>query len=172
MGQQPNLQLIEVPPDQPGDEPGPPRSWSPTRPGEIHGPEEVPSGGPFGTTGPDAGYAYCLIEGRDLQFPETEARADVVAVLGALTMARAARFGRGPSLGDVEVAELVLGYDTTSSPASVVRQIAEERGGWIAGAAHHPDRARRIVAAADEVLTDDADDLRARLVDGDRVIDL
>ena len=173
MGQQPNLELVGTQPTEPGDEPGPPRPWHPTRPGEIQGPEEVPTGGPFGTTGPDAGYAYRLIAERDLVLPARERRADAVAVLGAVTAARAARFGRGPAAGDVEMAEMVLGYDTDGLPKDAVAKIATERLGWIAGAAHHPDRARRVVAAVpDEVLTADVEDIRERLAAGDQVIDL
>lgn len=173
MGQQPNLELVGTQPTEPGDEPGPPRPWRPTRPGEIHGPEEVPTGGPFGTTGPDAGYAYRLVAERDLEFPVGERRADAVAVLGAVTAARAARFGRGPTAGDVEMAETVLGYDTDGLPKDTVAKIATERLERIAGAAHHPDRVRRVVAAVpDEVLTADVEDIRERLAAGDQVIDL
>jgi hypothetical protein len=173
MGQQPNLELVGTQPTEPGDEPGPPRPWRPTRPGEIRGPEEVPTGGPFGTTGPDAGYAYHLIAERDLQLPASDRRADAVAVLAAVTAARAARFGRGPTAGDVAMAEMVLGYDTDRLPSDIAAKIATERIGWIAGAAQHPAGARRVVAAVpDEVLTADVEEIRGRLAAGDQVIDL
>ena len=173
MGQQPNLELVGTQPSEPGDEPGPPRPWRPTRPGEIHGPEDVPTGGLFGTTGPDAGYAYRLIAAGDLEVPVSERRADAVAVLAALTAARAASFGRGPTAGDVEMAEVVLGYDTDGLPKDIATKIAAERTEWIAGAAHDSARARRVVAAVpDEALTADVEEIRERLAAGDQVIDL
>jgi hypothetical protein len=138
----------------------------------VLGPQDVPTGGPFGTTGPDAGYALTLISGRDISISDDEHRADADAVLAALASARAARAGRGPISEDVQVAELLLGYDP-SLPDAVAADLAEDRRRWTAGSARHGGRVRRVVAAVPAaVLAADPDEIRRRLAAGDRFIDL
>jgi hypothetical protein len=171
MGQQPN---IELPSHEytPGAEPGPPRPWSPSRPGELNDPADVPAGGPFGRTGPDSGYAYRLIADREREFPQGEHRADSEAVLAALAAARAAQNGRGPTAEDVDVAEVLLGYDT-NLPEGVAAELAAARPGWMAGAAHDSSRTQRVVASVSgETLGSDPAALRRRLAAGERFIDL
>ena len=170
MGQQPNLELVGKG-GIAGSEPGPPRPWSPNRAGEVRSPQDVPSGGPFGTTGPDAGYVLTLISGRDIPIPDDEHRADAVAVLAALASARAAHYGRGPTGSDVVVSEILLGYDP-ALPDDVAADLAEGRRRWVAGSAHHGARARRVVAAVRvDVLAADPDEIRRRLAGGERFID-
>jgi len=171
MGQQPN---IEMPSHgyTPGAEPGPPRPWSPNRPGELNVPADVPAGGPFGRTGPDSGYAYRLIADRQREIPQGERRADAAAVLAALASARAAQNGRGPTGEDVDVAEVLLGYDP-SLPEHVAAELAAARPSWVAGAAHDTSRAQRVVASVpSETLGSDPAALRRRLAAGDRLVDL
>lgn len=171
MGQQPN---IELPPHEytPGAEPGPPRRWSPNRPGDLNDPADVPAGGPFGRTGPDSGYAYRLVAGREREYPPGEHRADAETVLAALAAARAAESGRGPTGEDIDVAEVLLGYDTSLSE-SVTAELAAARPDWIAGAAHDASRAQLVVAAVPgEALESDPAALRRRLAAGERFIGL
>ena len=65
MGQQPNIELEIADLPRPRPAPDPARRWKPSRPGELHSPEEVPWGGAFGTTGPDTGFVYRLIAEKD-----------------------------------------------------------------------------------------------------------
>ena len=90
MGQQPNIELEIADLPRPTARPAPARRWSPSRPGEMNTPEDVPWGGAFGTTGPDTGYALSLVGQRDLVLAHGEHRANAEAAIAAV--AGTARF--------------------------------------------------------------------------------
>lgn len=133
MGQQPNVPLvIEDLPRHTAHPPAPQR-WSPNRPGEISGPASLPTGGHFGATGPDAGYALGLVKRRTLPGGEHH-RGDVVALVAAVVTARAAALGRAPTPTDVDAALLLLALDDDAAAAA-------------AGIAHDHARLRSRVSA-------------------------
>ncbi len=165
MAQQPNIELRDS--DRPRSEgtPDPERRWVPDRPGEFTG-SGVPWGGPFGMPGPDAGYAIKLAAGRDLVLAENEHRADATAAVAAVAAARASLSGRGPTKPDIDAAIVILGYEGESDFGPV-------RAATIAGAAHHPQRIRRLVAGVPvDVMEDNADDLRERAASGESLIEI
>ena len=165
MAQQPNIELRDSDLPRPEAGPNPERRWTPDRPGDIAG-TGVPWGGAFGTPGPDAGYAIKLAAGRELNLTDHERRADANVALAAVAAARASLASRGPTMVDVDAAIVILGYDTDSELGAV-------RAAAIAGAAHHPQRIRRIVAGIPiDVIEDSADDLRTRVAAGESLIEI
>ena len=127
MGQQPNIELDISDLLRPTSHPAPPRRWSPSRPGDLAGPEEVPVGGAYGSTGPDSGYAHRLVRGRSLELAATERKHNAEAAVAVVAGARAAAFHRGPTIDDVEHAALVLGYDRDGIPAELIEDLAVDR---------------------------------------------
>lgn len=165
MAQQPNIELRDTDLPRPEAGPNPERRWKPDRPGDIAG-AGVPWGGAFGTPGPDAGYALRLAAGRELVLAEHEHRADANAAVAAVAAARASIASRGPTKIDVDAAIVILGYDTESD-------FGATRAAAIAGAAHHPQRIRRLVAGIPmDVIEDEADDLRDRVAAGESLIEI
>lgn len=165
MAQQPNIELRDSDHPRPESGPNPERRWTPDRPGDIAG-TGVPWGGAFGTPGPDAGYAIKLAAGRELILADHEHRTDANLAIAAVAAARASVASRGPTKADVDAAIVILGYDAESD-FGVVRAAA------IAGAAHHPQRIRRLVAGIPmDVIEDNADDLRKRAAGGESLIEL
>jgi hypothetical protein len=153
MGQQPNIEIDHA--DRPRSRPQPAAagSWSPDRPGDAAGPEDSRWGGGFGTQGPDAGYALTLLAGREIAAGDGETPADAIAAVAVLMMARAAHFGRGPVVGDAEVAEALLGYRPGTAPL-------EGRAGLIAGLSHASGKAAALLAAVGrEALTASRDEV-------------
>jgi hypothetical protein len=165
MAQQPNIELRDSDLPRPEAGPNPERRWTPDRPGDVSG-AGVPWGGAFGTPGPDAGYAIKLAAGRELLLDENEHRADANLAVAAVAAARASLASRGPTKVDIDAAVVILGYDTESDFAAI-------RAATIAGAAHHPQRIRRLVAGIPmDVIEDTADDLRRRAESGESLIEL
>jgi hypothetical protein len=165
MAQQPNIELRDSDLPRPEAGPNPERRWTPDRPGDTAG-TGVPWGGAFGTPGPDAGYAIKLAAGRELTLADHEHRADADLAVAAVAAARASLASRGPTKIDVDAAIVILGYDTESGFGAV-------RAAAIAGAAHHPQRIRRLVAGIPmDVIEDSADDLRRRVAGGESLIEL
>lgn len=165
MGQQPNIELEMADLPRPTDHPGNPRRWSPGRVGEVRGPADVPSGGRFGSPGPDAGYALTLLADREIATAPGEHRRDAVAAIAAVMSARAASFGRAPVAEDAAVAELILGY-VGDAPAAA-------RVAAVAGMAHHAAASRRLVAAVDpSALTVPLGEVERRAAAGDVLLDL
>jgi len=165
MAQQPNIELRSS--DRPRDEghPNPERRWIPDRPGEFSG-SGVPWGGAFGMPGPDAGYALKLAVGRDLVLAENEHRADANAAVAAVAAARASLSRRGPAKPDIDAAIVILGYDAEGDFGPI-------RAAAIAGAAHHPQRIRRLVAGIPvDVIEDTAEDLAKRVASGESLIEI
>ena len=95
----------------PGLAPPPARDWRADRPGDLHGVE--PGGSLRGRPGPNVGYAYTLAtRARDgLRISPHEHTEDVIAVVAEIAGKRAARFGRAPVMGDIDIAIALLGYD-------------------------------------------------------------
>jgi hypothetical protein len=109
----------------------------------------VPWGGAFGTPTPDGGFAARLVAARDPSPAPGEDRRDLTAALRAIASARASRFGRGPALVDVEVAETLLGVHPEGHAGAAV---TEERVRRLRGLRHDPRGLRRLVAAIDPAL--------------------
>lgn len=165
MAQQPNIELRDSDLPRPEAGPNPERRWTPDRPGDLSG-TGVPWGGAFGTPGPDAGYALKLAAGRDLVLADHEHRADANAAVAAVAAARASLAARGPTRVDIDAAIVILGYDVESDLGSA-------RAAAIAGAAHHPQRIRRLVAGIPmDVVEDTADVLRSRVAAGESLIEI
>lgn len=140
MGQQPNLELTEGQLPRATPEPPPAKSWRPTKPGVITRPDEMPHGGSFGSTGPDAGWALRLLSLAEL--PDEDP--DLKAVLAALMTARAAALGRGPIMEDLEVALVLCGYGFEAHP-----EVIEKRERWKAAVPHETRPGHTAVAETD-----------------------
>jgi hypothetical protein len=106
--------LDEQPRQEPNLAPGvhlpAPRRWRADRPGDLGAIQ--PKGAFLGSPGPNIGYALSLAErGRDrMRLEAGEEADDAIAVVAALAMKRAATFGRGPTVNDVDFAMELLGY--------------------------------------------------------------
>ena len=167
MGQQPNIELGMSDLPRPTPHPAPARRWKPGRPGDLDGPSDVPWGGAFGTTGPDAGFALRLVAARDLPLAPGEHRADADAVIAGLAAARASRLGRAPTGEDVDAGAALLGYRTADLPPAVADDLTRRRRRWIAGASHHPERVHRVVGTVDpDVLIEEPAAIRSRMAAG------
>ncbi|MGO8861518.1 MAG: hypothetical protein ACLQRH_12240 [Acidimicrobiales bacterium] len=97
-----------------------PGSWTVTRPAELKTPTAL-RGRSVGTPGPDAGFALRLARrfAHDLRLTEGESEHDVLVGCALIAARRAARFGRGPSIYDVELALGLWGF-LVDAPAALV----------------------------------------------------
>ena len=127
MGQQPNIELSETDLPRSVAEPPPAKHWKPTKPGLITAPDQVPTGGRFGSAGPDAGWALRLLA--DAELPDSDPR--LRGVLTGLVTARAAALGRAPIPEDIEVGLVLCGY-WSDAPAEII----EQRVRWMAAVPH------------------------------------
>ena len=103
----------------------------------------------LGRPGPNVGYAYTLagrVQDR-LQCSPLEHTGDVIAVISEIAGKRAARFGRAPVMGDIDVAIALLGYDGVADEAFV-----ELRVRLVHEAAHSYINRRALVDAVPEDL--------------------
>jgi hypothetical protein len=95
-----------------------------------------------------------------------ERRADANVAVAAVAAARASTAARGPTKVDIDAAIVILGYDTEN-------EFGATRAAAIAGATHHPQRIRRLVAGIPmDVIEDDAEDLRKRAAGGESLIEI
>ena len=173
MGQQPNIELEISDLPRPVATTGPPRRWIPSRPGELGSPEDVPWGGPFGTTGPDGGYALSLVATRTLELGRAEHRHNVEAAVIAVAGARASHFGRAPTDDDIDIALLLFGLDPAELPSGLVEELAASRVVWFATIGHDDAKARALVSSiAVETLAAPPGETRARMAAGERLIAL
>ena len=171
MGQQPNIELEISDLPRPVSHPAPARRWRPQRPGELGGPEDVPWGGAYGTTGPDTGYVLRLIADRHLRTVPGESHHNAEAAVAAIAAARASLFGRAPIAQDVDVAALVLGFDRREIPDTVVDAIEADRPAWLANLGHDAGKARELVASVTtETLALHPDEIRRRMAAGERLL--
>ena len=167
MGQQPNIELTISDLPRPRPKPDPARSWVPERPGELGGPDDHRWGAGYGATGPDAGFAMALVAARPLQLAAGEHRSNANAGLAALAAARASLFGRAPTKQDVDLAEVLLGFDVEGLAEDTVINLASKRLDWFAAAAHHPHKLTAFLASIDpDVLRLTAVEARERLAQG------
>lgn len=158
MGQQPNIELTDAERPRPVLEPAPARRWRPSKPGLVTAPDQNPTGGSFGMTGPDPGWAWRVID--EFKLPSDDP--DLRSVIGALAMARAAAAGRGAIREDVEVALALCGY-WDNAPAAIIKR----RNRWLAAVPH--DRRPGQTAAADvetELLLQQPEQVRYLLTHG------
>lgn len=173
MGQQPNIELEISDLPRPTSATAPPRRWKPSRPGELGSPDEVPWGGPFGTAGPDAGYALKLVAARSLDLGEAEHRHNVDSAIVAVAAARASHLGRAPTDEDIDVASLLLGFDGEGLPADLVAGLAADRVGWFANLGHDNTKSRALLNAIDiDVVAMSPAEIRSRMAAGERLLDL
>lgn len=164
MGQQPNFELDDRATPRRKPAPGAARRWRPSRPGELNSPVEMPSGGAFGITAPDAGYALRLVAEQDLNLLPGEHRHDLEVAIAAIAAARAGRVGRAPTTDDVAVAMIVLGLD---AHAAVDPGLLAQRPAWVANVGHNAGKLRGIVADVPlDVLDASPEQVRQRVADG------
>lgn len=156
MAQQPNVELdpADLPRETP--KPPPPSRWDgSSRPGSILTPAEATWGGPYGTPGPDAGWALRIL--RHSQIPGLDPLLE--AVLVALMAARASRLGRAPVPEDLEAALVLCGLGEGLSAS-----LAERRERWLKTAAHEKAPGRTAVADVEpSLLVDHPDRIRFAL---------
>jgi len=171
LGQQPNIELEHADLPRPTAHTAPARRWRPNRPGEVTTPDDMPWGGGFGTTGPDAGYVLRLIAERQLALSPGEHRHNVDAAIAAIASARASRFGRAPIDEDVDLAVLLLGYDTNELPQELIDGLRADRLEWLANLSHDAAGRRALVAAIPmAVLESKPGAVRAQMATGRRLI--
>ncbi|HNI34235.1 MAG TPA: hypothetical protein PLV93_02485 [Microthrixaceae bacterium] len=123
-----------------------PGSWLADRPGELEG--RQPEGARLGSPGPDQGYVVHLtdtLKGK-VQLGAHEHEADVLAVVGAVALKRAALFGRAPVIHDVQAAVAVLGF---GRPAPTGEE--GERRRLRLEEAHHPHFYDKLRDVVDEI---------------------
>jgi hypothetical protein len=131
----------------PGLAPPPARDWRADRPGDL---KTAPGDGALmGRPGPNIGYAYTLAARARprLRLSPHEHAEDVIAVIAEIAGKRAARFGRAPVIGDIDVAVALLGYD-----GSADEEFVELRVRLVHDAAHDYARRRELVDAVPEEL--------------------
>jgi hypothetical protein len=158
VAQQPNIELDPADLPRRGLDPSPARRWSgKDKPGVITSPGQMPSGGAFGTPGPDTGYALRIIHHiAPQQDPRTE------QVLAALMSARSASFGRAPVREDLDVAKLLCGMGE-----GLPLQLSARARKWINAVPHEKSKGRTAVAAVTvEQLKMKPNELRQDLVVG------
>ena len=94
-----------------------PGAWTTSRPAEL-GTPTAPRGRFVGTPGTDAGFALRLAHrfAHDLKLAEGETEHDVLLGCALIAARRAALFGRGPSIYDVQLALALWGFLVDSPP--------------------------------------------------------
>jgi hypothetical protein len=125
-------ELDDLPRQLPNLAPGvripPAQSWHADRPGDLEAGQ--PMGAMLGRPGPNVGYAL-LLAGRvrdQLVLAPHESSDDAIAVISELAMKRAASFGRGPILHDVEGSAALLGYLGDVDPEFVAWRVQATHG--------------------------------------------
>ena len=142
MAQQPNIQVPARAADTAS--PRPSDRWDPgSRPGVITSPADVPSGGPFGSPGPDPGWVYGIVKLFEIP-DDTPGLVDVVTALAA---ARAAGLGRAAVPEDVRVALMFCGFGE-----NLPNGFVERRQRWVAAAPHQRYKGQSAVAEVDRSL--------------------
>jgi hypothetical protein len=94
-----------------------PEAWTTSRPAELRTPRAL-RGRSVGTPGPDAGFALRLVHrmAPELKLAEGETEHDVLLGCALIAARRAALFGRGPSIYDVQLALALWGFLVDSPP--------------------------------------------------------
>jgi len=158
VAQQPNIELDPSDLPRHGLDTAPARRWSAKdKPGVISAPGQVPSGGTFGTPGPDTGWALKII-----RHVGGEMETNLESVLAALMSARAASFGRAPIPEDLAVAKLLCGMGE-----GLPLELSSRRRRWVNAVPHEPSKGRAAVAEVDlDHLRMKPDELRPTLSSG------
>lgn len=143
MAQQPNIELTDAERPRPVLSPGPAVRWRKDKPGIPRGPDDVPTGGVFGTTGPDPGWALLML--RRAELPDDDPR--LRQVLEGLVLARSAELGRAPVPEDIEAGLALLGYGYEAPPA-----VIERRRRWFEAIPHEQRHGATAVAEVDREL--------------------
>ena len=79
--------------------------------------------------------------------------------------------GIGPTKKDVDLALVLLGYDTEGVGANTVAELAERRTAWFAAAGHHPAKLNEFVSCLNrEILELTAEKARTRMAQGEHLI--
>jgi hypothetical protein len=146
-----------------------PNIWTQSRASELRA-TAAPSGRRLGTPGPDQGFALKLarrFEDR-LELAEGESAEDAIAGCTAVTMRRAASFGRAPAIYDVSFSFTLWGF-LGGAPDDLVAA----RAPLFRSAAHHYEAQRAI---ADCVLLStlrlSPEDVAAHLTDWRNLLEL
>ena len=134
MGQQPNIEVEESDLPAPEADRGAERRWTPTRPGEISSPADVPTGASFGRPGPDPGWAMRLLA--RTAYDRGDRPRPLAALLATLVGARASFFGRCPTPQDVEVVLTIGGLRAQDMDKGSLTHLASCREAWIDAVAH------------------------------------
>jgi len=143
MAQQPNVESFEA--IQPRKKLEPPAAvkWRASKPGVPSGPNDVPSGGRFGSAGPDHGWAIKVVDHADLPSDDPALRLVIVG----LVQARAAAHGRAAVLEDIDAALVLCGYGEDASP-----EVVKRRERWLVESAHDQRPGASAVAEIDRDL--------------------
>ncbi len=167
MGQEPRIEISRQ--DLPKTEPAPARRWTASRPGDLHGPADVPWGAGFGTPGPDTGYARKLATQAEYPLNEGENRHNVESLLVLIMGARASSFGKAPSADDLAYALLLVGLGSDDPvPDAILSRLGADRKYWAPRVSHGSASARRLVSRlSPELLAMSVEDLRHRLALGE-----
>ncbi len=112
MAQPDYVPLSSVDRVRPADRLPPARQWFQDRPAEVGGRRGHPTGGRFGSPGPDQGYGMLLAEQFEerLELAEGERAEDAIAGCLGVGLRRASLFGRAPVKPDMELAFTVWGF--------------------------------------------------------------
>lgn len=125
------------------DELATPQSWITDRPAELSAMtgSAVEQGKFLGTPGPDSGYALKLarIAIEKIGAGHTEHTGDMVVVISAVAIKRAALYSRAPVIHDVNFAMRLFGY-----VGEIPSDLKSVRHSLIAGAAHDYFKVRHI----------------------------
>lgn len=169
MGQEPNIKIDAEDQPQVGLQPAAPSRWKADRPGDLTTPQQVPWGGPFGTPGPDTGYALKLAAGADFDLESGEDRGNVEKAIVLVMAARASRFGRAPTSEDLSIAMLILGLAGPEQVPDVTKvKLTRDRRYWAPRAAASSGSARSLVSLIPpEMLEASLEDVRHRLALGE-----
>ena len=143
MAQQPNVETSEANKPRTKLEPGPAVEWRASKPGVPSGPADVPSGGRFGSVGPDHGWAIKVVAKAELPSDDRALRSVIIG----LVQARAAAHGRGAVPEDVDAALVLCGF-VEDAPTEIV----ERRERWLLATSHDDRPGATAVAEVDRDL--------------------
>lgn len=143
MAQQPNVKTTEATRPRDALEPGPSVKWRASKPGIPFGPGDIPSGGHFGSAGPDHGWAIKIVSRADLPSDDPA----LTAVVIGLVQARAAEHGRAAVPEDIDAALVLCGYAEDASTEIIAR-----RKRWLLATSHDQRPGASAVAEVDRDL--------------------
>ncbi|MGB7861415.1 MAG: hypothetical protein WBM90_13040 [Acidimicrobiia bacterium] len=143
MAQQPNVEITEATAPREKLEPGAANKWRSEKPGVPQKPSDVPTGGKFGSAGPDPGWAIKIVSQADLPNDDPNLKKVIIG----LVQARAAALGRAAVHDDIEAALVICGFGESGTPQLVAR-----RQRWLAASPHEQRPGSTAVAETDRAL--------------------